>query len=87
MLILSTHVDDFKDAGDAEYRRNVIAGLEEEFSALKIKKQGRVECVGVMRKQNPATCEVWTHQPHYVPQINEILVDFKARVPDEQTRT
>ena len=51
MLIISTHVDDFKGAGDAEYRRRLIAGLEKEFSALKIK-EGTVECVGVMHEQN-----------------------------------
>ena len=31
VLILSTHVDDFKGAGEAEYRRRLIAGLEKEF--------------------------------------------------------
>ena len=28
VLILSTHVDDFKGAGEAEYRQKLIAGLE-----------------------------------------------------------
>ena len=52
VFILSTHVDDFKGAGEAEYRRRLIAGLEKEFSALKIK-EGKFECVGVMHEQNP----------------------------------
>ena len=50
--------------------------------AMKIK-EGKFECVGVMHEQNPTTYEVWTHQQHYVPQINEIPVDLKALVPDE----
>ena len=38
-----------------------------------------------MHEQNPTTYEVWTHQQHYTPQINEIPVDLKALVPDEHT--
>ena len=34
VLVLSTHVDDFKGAGEDEYRQRLIAGLEKEFSAL-----------------------------------------------------
>ena len=82
VLILSTHVDDFKGAGEAEYRQKLIAGLEKEFSTLKIK-TGSFECVGVMHEQDPSTFEVWTHQHHYVPQIKEIPVDAKAMVLDE----
>ena len=82
VLVLSTHVDDLKGSGEAEYRRKLIAGLEKEFSALKIK-EGSFECVGIMHEQNPQTFEVWTHQQHYVPQINEIPCDMKALVPDE----
>ena len=37
VLILSTHVDDTKGAGEAEYHRRIIVGLEKEFPALKIK--------------------------------------------------
>ena len=51
VLILSSHVNDFKGSGEAEYRRRLIAGFEKEFSALKIK-EGTLECVGVMRGQN-----------------------------------
>ena len=36
-----------------------------------------------MHEQNPQNFEVWTHQQHYVPQINEIPCDGKALVPDE----
>ena len=36
VLILSTHVDDFKGAGEEAYRRQLIAGLEKEFPALKV---------------------------------------------------
>ena len=83
VLILSTHVDDFKGAGEAWYRQKLIEGLEKEFSTLKIK-TGSFECVGVMHEQDPVTFEVWTHQHHYVPQIKEIPVDAKALVPDEE---
>ena len=83
VLILSTHVDDFKGAGEAEYRQKLIDGLEKEFSTLKIK-TGNFECVGVMHEQDPSTFEVWSHQHHYVPQIKEIPVDAKALVPDEE---
>ena len=83
VLILSTHVDDFKGAGEAWYRQKLIEGLEKEFSTLKIK-TGHFECVGVMHEQDPVTFEVWTHQHHYVPQIKEIPVDAKALVPDEE---
>ena len=82
MLILSTHVDDFKGAGEESYRLKLIAGLEKEFSALKVK-HGKFECVGVMHEQDPHTFEVWTHQQHYVPQINAIPVDTRALVPDD----
>ena len=83
VLMLSTHVDDFKGAGEEWYRQRLIEGLEKEFSTLKIK-TGHFECVGVMHEQDPVTFEVWTHQHHYVPQIKEIPVDAKALVPDEE---
>ena len=86
VVILSTHVDDFKGAGEAESRRRLIAGLEKEFSAMKIK-EGKFECVGVMHEQNPQTYKIWTHQQHYIPQANEIPVDKKALVPDEHPLT
>ena len=73
VLVLSMHVDDLKGAGEAECRRKLIAGLEKEFSALKTI-EGSFECVGVMHEQDPKTFEVWTHQQHYVPQVNEIPV-------------
>ena len=76
VLILSTHVDDFKGAGEEWYRQRLIEGLEKEFSTLKIK-TGHFECVGVMHEQDPVTFEVWTHQHHYVPQIKEIPADAK----------
>ena len=82
VLIVSTHVDDLKGAGEDKYRRMLLAGLEKEFSTLKVK-SGSFECVGVMHEQNPKTFEIWTHQQHYIPQIMEIPVDAKALVPDE----
>ena len=83
VLILSTHVDDFKGAGEDWYRQKLIKGFEKEFSTLKVK-SGSFECVGVTHEQNPSTHEVWTHQHHYVPQIKEVPVDAKAMVPNEE---
>ena len=68
VLVLSTHVDDFKGAGEDWYRQKLIEALGKEFSTLKIK-TGSFECVGVMHEQDPSTFEVWTHQHYYVPQI------------------
>ena len=83
VLILSTHVDDFKGVGEDWYRQKLIKGLEKEFSTLKIK-SGSFECVGVMHEQDPSTHEVRTYQHHYVPQVKEIPVDVKVTVPDEE---
>ena len=83
MILLSTHVDDFKGAGEALYRQRLIDGLEKVFSTLTIK-TGSFECVGVMHEQDAATFAVWTHQHHYVPQVKEIPVDAKALVPHEE---
>ena len=63
--------------------KRLLAGLEKEFSALKVKR-GVFECVGIVHEQNPETFEVWTHQQHYLPQIKEIPADKKALVPDEE---
>ena len=83
VLILSTHVDDFKGAGEEPFVAQLLAGLEKEFSALKLKR-GVFECVGIIHEQDPKTHEVWTHQQHYIPQIKEIPVDTKALAPDEE---
>ena len=52
VLIVSTHVDDLKGAGEEKYRRFLLAGLEKEFSTLKVK-LGSFECAGVMHEQTP----------------------------------
>ena len=38
---------------------------------------------GSCMNRTPQTYEIWTHQQHYIPQVNEIPVDKKALVPDE----
>ena len=83
VLILSTHVDDFKGAGEEPFVKRLLAGLEKEFATLKVKR-GVFECVGIIHEQDPQTFEVWTHQQHYLPQIKEIPADAKALVPDEE---
>ena len=84
VLILSTHGDDFKGASEEEYRLNILEGLETEVSTLKVK-HGKFECVGVMHEQDPHSCEVRTHQQHYVPQINAIPVGAKSAGPRRGT--
>ena len=51
VLILSTHVDDLKGAGEEEYRIRLLKRFETEFSTLKVK-HGSFECVGVMHEQD-----------------------------------
>ena len=54
VLIISTHVDDLKGAGEEKYRKLFLDALEARFGRLKIK-QRVFECVGVMHEQNPTT--------------------------------
>jgi len=54
VLILSTHVDDFKGAGEEPFVKRLLAGLEKEFSSLSTKR-GTFECVGIMHELNPTT--------------------------------
>jgi hypothetical protein len=67
-LVLSTHVDDLKGAGQKDYREKLLTTLRQKFGQLKMK-HGQFECVGVMHEQSKGCSEVWTHQQHYVPQM------------------
>ena len=49
VLIVSTHVDDLKGAGEEEYRKRFLEGLTSRFGALKTK-VGKFECIGVMHE-------------------------------------
>ena len=49
-LILSTHVDDLKGAGEESYRKQLLDVLETYYGKLK-NKFGTFECVGVMHQQ------------------------------------
>ena len=49
VLIISTHVDDLKGAGEELYRKRLIKALEERFDKLKVK-LGSFECIGVMHE-------------------------------------
>ena len=62
VLIVSTHVDDLKGAGEETYRKKLLDGLTSRFSALKTN-VGKFECIGVVHEQNEATIEVCTHTP------------------------
>ena len=57
VLIVSTHVDDLKGAGEEKYRQKFLKALEERFGKLKTK-QRVFECVGVMHEQDPTTFEI-----------------------------
>ena len=60
-LVLSTHVDDLKGAGQKEYREKLLTALQQRFGQLKMK-HGQFECVGVMHEQSKDCTELWTHQ-------------------------
>ena len=59
-LILSTHVDDMKGAGEPEYWKKLLTALEKKFCQLEIK-EANFECVGVMHESNADDSAVWTH--------------------------
>ena len=54
VLIVSTHVDDLKGAGEEAYRKRLLEGFAARFGALKTK-LGTFECIGVMHVQDEAT--------------------------------
>ena len=66
VLIISTHVDDLKGAGEEVYRKRLIKALEERFDKLNIKLES-FECIGVMHEQDSSRKAIWAHQQHYVP--------------------
>ncbi|MDA8583863.1 hypothetical protein N9L68_06500 [bacterium] len=47
VLIVSTHVDDLKGAGEDKYRDLLIKELETKFGKLKVNKES-FECIGAM---------------------------------------
>ena len=53
-LVISTHVDDLKGAGEEEYRQKLISELERKFDKLKVKLD-EFECIGVKHEQDPDT--------------------------------
>jgi len=73
-LIMSSHVDDLKGGGDEEERERVLAHLEKEFGTLK-KQFSNFECIGIMHVQDARSCEIWTHQHHYLLQLRPISED------------
>ena len=76
-IILSTHVDDMKGAGQPEYKKRLLSALTKKFGTLKLK-DANFECVGVMHESTADGSEVWTHQQHYVGQIKAIPVGRQA---------
>ena len=59
-MILSTHVDDMKGAGQPEYKKRLLHALEKKFGQLKLK-EANFECVGVMHESSADGSNVWTH--------------------------
>ena len=76
-MILSTHVDDMKGAGQPEYKKRLLSALTKKFGTLKLK-DANFECVGVMHESTADGSEVWTHQQHYVGQIKAIPIGRQA---------
>ena len=76
-MILSTHVDDMKGAGQPEYKKRLLSALTKKFGTLKLK-DANFECVGVMHESSADGSEVWTHQQHYVGQIKAIPIGRQA---------
>jgi hypothetical protein len=76
LLLLSTHVDDKKGAGEQPTKKLVKQGLEKLFG--KVKEQvGMFEHCGIMHEQTPEG--IVMHQHHYVKQLN--LLDMQALTP------
>ena len=74
VLVVSTHVDDLKGAGEDEQRKALILHLERCFGKLKVE-LGSFDHVGVSHVQNADTKEVHMHQHAYVAQLRPIPVD------------
>ena len=72
VLILSTHVDDLKLAGEDAEVKEVLRLLEAEFDALKIEK-GTFEHCGVKHKQNE-DFSIDVSQQHYAEQLRPMNV-------------
>ena len=73
-LILSTHVDDLKGAGQLAYRKRLLDALEKKLGHLKLK-AANFECVGVMHEQTGDCTDIWTHRQLYVPQTKDIPIE------------
>ena len=83
-MIMSSHVDDLKGAGDDNTRSRVLKMLEQEFSKLKTQ-FGVFECIGIMHEQDEVTKEIWTHQHHYTRQLKTIVDEqYKMCDGDQQ---
>jgi hypothetical protein len=72
MLIMSTHVDDFKGAGLKDWAEWVLKELSEEFGVIKIS-WNNFEHVGVMHERLEDGTII-QHQDHYVKQLKPIDV-------------
>ena len=77
VLILSTHVDDLKGAGETAQRDGLIAHLEARFGKLS-KQLHSFTHVGVVHEQSPTTFEVEMHQKPYAQQLRQICLDSVA---------
>ena len=83
-MIMSSHVDDLKGAGDDNTRSRVLKMLEQEFGKLKTQ-FGVFECIGIMHEQDEVTKEIWTHQHHYTRQLKTIADEqYKMCDGDQQ---
>ena len=77
VLILSTHVDDLKGAGEPAEKDGLIKHLETRFGTLS-KSLHSFTHVGVVHEQSATTCEVEMHQRPYAQQLRQICLDAVA---------
>jgi hypothetical protein len=80
-LIISTHVDDKKGAGEEKVRQKVKQGLEKAFGKLKEQVKTFEHC-GILHEQSDG--KIIQHQNHYVKQLNTVnLSEYKGLEPGQ----
>ena len=82
VLIVSTHVDDLKGAGEPAERAGLVAHLEGRFGKLS-KELHTFTHVGVVHTQSPTTFEVEMHQRPYAQHLRQICLDSVATQPPD----
>ena len=77
VLVVSTHVDDLKGAGESDQHTALLSHLEQRFGRL-TRDTHRFVHVGITHEQSPTTFEVTMHQHEYAKQLRQICLDAVA---------